>query len=136
LSHASLLETDFELAHLEEADLSGTNMSSADLLGATLDGAELNGADLEGADLTDAGLSGAVLRGAKGVTKERLELETSHLGLTTMAGGMVHAGQYVNRELKPALSFIVSDGWRLDETFARLPISETPDVSINGPEGG
>jgi uncharacterized protein YjbI with pentapeptide repeats len=146
LSHASLLETNFELAHLEEADLSGTNMGSAYLLGAELDSAELNGADLRGAnlieaDLTDADLSGAVLRGAKGITKERLELETPHLGLTTMPGGTVHAGQYVNREVEPALSFIVGDGWRRDRTrfeelFGGQPISETPHISINGPEGG
>jgi uncharacterized protein YjbI with pentapeptide repeats len=92
LSRANLIEAvlsgaELSGANLLEANMSRANMSGAFLIEAFLSGADLSGADLRLADLNRANLSGAFLRGAKGITNEKLERQAASLKGATMPGG-------------------------------------------------
>ena len=132
LSDANLSGTTLIGATLSGADLSGANLSGAylddaDLSGSDLSGANLSDADLFGTDLFGADLSYADLSGAEGIIKERLEQQAGLLHGATMPDGTV-LKRYVTTEFEPALSFSLSDEWKLN-----LP--ETPDlISFAGPE--
>jgi uncharacterized protein YjbI with pentapeptide repeats len=132
LSDANLSGTTLIGATLIGADLSGANLSGAylddaDLSGADLSGANLSDADLFGTDLFGADLSYADLSGAEGIIKERLEQQAGLLHGATMPDGTV-LERYVTTEFEPALSFSLSDEWKLN-----LP--EMPDlISFAGPE--
>ena len=88
---------DLRGADLERADLRGTDLSGADLRHADLSGVDLDVpqeteklTDLSGANLSDANLSGANLRGAKSVTKEKLQFQAKALKGAIMPDGTVH----------------------------------------------
>jgi uncharacterized protein YjbI with pentapeptide repeats len=155
LEDATIIAADLSLANLNIASLENADLGAADLNGANLEGADLSGADLfvadlsghlsrgdlggtaltrtilSEADLSNAVLRYAVLRTARGVTKEGLEQQTDSLEGTIMPDGTIHPGRYAARKFEPALSFFVSDGWRLSD------LEETTDVLIiEGPEGG
>jgi uncharacterized protein YjbI with pentapeptide repeats len=150
LRHAFLNSADLRGADLRGAYLYGADLSWADLSGADLRGVDLTGAFLRETSLVRANLSGANLRGqylgksnlsganlsyadlsvAHGVTKERLAQQTESLEGTIIPDGTIYPGQYAAREFDPALSFTVSDGWR-------LPYPETTEqLSVGGPDGG
>jgi uncharacterized protein YjbI with pentapeptide repeats len=92
---ADLSGGDLEKAQLnsitgdEPVTLRATNLNGADLRGAVLSGIDLSDADLRGADLRDADLRGATLVGAAGVTKKKLEQQTSFMHDATMPDGSV-----------------------------------------------
>lgn len=86
LPYANLVNT-----HLEKANLDGATLSGADLTSAHLEKANLKDADLGSATLTAADLTGASLRGARGVTREQLEQQTSLLEGATMPDGSKYA---------------------------------------------
>jgi hypothetical protein len=88
------------------------SLADANLRDATLLAANLGAANLESATLRAANLRFADLRG------------------TIMPDGTIYLGRYADREFEPALSFSVSDAWRL--SYPGLP----DELSIEGPEGG
>jgi uncharacterized protein YjbI with pentapeptide repeats len=97
LEGAILRGADLRGADLERADLRGTDLSGADLRHADLSGVDLDVpqeteklTDLSGANLSDANLSGANLRGAKSVTKEKLQFQAKALKGAIMPDGTVH----------------------------------------------
>lgn len=61
-------------AHLENASLTRSHLERADLIEAHLEGAILDDAHLEGVNLWCAHLEGACIRGATGLTTERLAM--------------------------------------------------------------
>jgi uncharacterized protein YjbI with pentapeptide repeats len=137
LSNADLSGgTDLSGANLREANLSGADLSYAFLTEANLYKANLYKANLVVAILRDAvlsyaNLSNAVLSGALGVTKEGLEQQAESLEGTIMLDGRtIYPGRYATREFEPALSFSVSDGWRLSYP------ETTDELSVEGPERG
>jgi uncharacterized protein YjbI with pentapeptide repeats len=137
LSGAKLRDAILSGANLRDADLRGANLSDAILNFAYLNRADLSGAELRDADLSGAELIGANLHGANGVTKEGLgrfyageKVQGYSLEGTIMPDGTIYPGRYAARKFEPALSFSVSDAWRLSSP-------ETTDaLFIEGPEGG
>jgi uncharacterized protein YjbI with pentapeptide repeats len=135
LNKANLRRANLRRANLFEADLRGANLSEANLIGANLFYADLSDAnlrfaDLSGANLRGANLSSANLISANGKTNEELEQQAGSLEGTIMPDGTLYPGRYAAREFEPALSFSVSDGWRLSRP------ETTGWLSIEGPEGG
>jgi hypothetical protein len=130
LSKANLSNADLSDANLSDADLSNAYLRAADLLRADLSDDNLLGADLSDADLSDADLSNADLGRTHGVTKEGLEQQAESLEGTIMPDGTIYPGRYAASGFEPALSFSVSDGWRLSRP------ETTGWLSIEGPEGG
>lgn len=94
LHGADLRDTDLLGANLRGADLSGANLSYCTIYFTTLVGANLRGADLQSADLTKADLSGADLSGA--YLKDALNTTDVQLGQAkslkgaTMPDGSTH----------------------------------------------
>ena len=107
LSNWSLLETDFEGAHLSHAVLRDTDLSRSNLTGTSLVGADLRTADLSYcylnyADLTNAKLAGADLSNsnllnAKGTTDAELRKCRSLEG-ATMPNGQKYEDWLKNKE--------------------------------------
>jgi uncharacterized protein YjbI with pentapeptide repeats len=127
LSEANLHYADLSRAYLTEANLSGTYLSNANLFHATLSEPFLSEANLSGANLSEANLYGA-----RGITKEQLEKQTSTLEGATMPDGTV----VFSAEFEPALSFSLSEEWYEEELQVFLA-EESPDfISRYGPEGG
>jgi uncharacterized protein YjbI with pentapeptide repeats len=85
LHGADIRDTYLLGANLQGADLSGSNLSFASLVfarlvGANLQGANLQGAELNNGDLTEANLNGANLKDAQGVKDDQLAKAKSLTG--------------------------------------------------------
>jgi len=136
LSGANLTNADLLIANLSDADLTEANLSGADLRNADLHGADSqkllgggSGAELGNADLRDADLRYADLSDTVGLTEKQIEQAESLEGVT-MPDRTIRAGRYVTAQFFHALSFSVSDGWRLS-------YQETGNtLSLDGPKGG
>jgi len=90
LISADLREANLSAATLRGALLGGADLSNADLREAHLSEAFLSLATLSGADLSGADLSDANMKGATGVTNQRLEQQARSLEGATMPDGSKH----------------------------------------------
>jgi len=98
LYESGLLYKNRPVIDLPRADLSRANLYGANLSGANLSKADLREADLRGANLYGADLVLAELRGAKGVTQERLEQQAETLEGATMPNGPTYEDWLKDKE--------------------------------------
>jgi uncharacterized protein YjbI with pentapeptide repeats len=85
--NAILSGADLREANLRKADLTLAVLHNANLSGARLFRADLHMVDLGGVTLRNARLQEANLRGARGVTNEQLQQQTSSLEGAIMPNG-------------------------------------------------
>jgi len=110
LSYADLTEANLSRIRLDDASLRFANVSDANLKGASLNRANLYWSDLteanlgeadlnfanlsqtylDGVNLTMARLHGCNFKGAKDITKDKIEKEAFTLGRATMPDGSTH----------------------------------------------